>query len=390
MHETLIQPHGGELVDCKLYGTERQSVLEKAQDLPRLSLSLRNLADLECIATGIYSPLTGFVDEEDYYSIVNSMHLSNGLAWTVPVTLQVPAFDDKYSLDTEVALHHPNGEILAVMTVTSKFKPDQNQEAAAVYRTTEHAHPGVKAMWERGEVYLGGEIKLVNDIPQKDFLKYRFTPVDTRTEFTRRQWTTVVAFQTRNPIHRAHEYITKVALETVDGLFINPLVGTTKGDDIPADVRIHCYELVIENYYPRERVFFGVFPAAMRYAGPREAVMHAIARQNYGCSHFIVGRDHAGVGNYYGTYDAQQIFREFGKEELSINIMKFEHSFYCQKCGAMGSAKTCPHPEADHVFLSGTKVRQMLSRGEMPPEQFSRPEVARALVEAQSDKSTTS
>lgn len=383
MHETLIQPHGGELVDCKLYGTERQSVLEKAQALPRLSLSLRNLADLECIATGIYSPLTGFVEEEDYYSIVNSMHLSNGLAWTVPVTLQVPAFDDKYSLDTEVALHHPNGEILAVMTVTSKFKPDQNQEAAAVYRTTEHAHPGVKAMWERGEVYLGGEIKLVNDIPHTDFLNYRFTPVDTRTEFTRRQWTTVVAFQTRNPIHRAHEYITKVALETVDGLFINPLVGTTKGDDIPADVRIHCYELVIENYYPRERVFFGVFPAAMRYAGPREAVMHAIARQNYGCSHFIVGRDHAGVGNYYGTYDAQQIFREFGKEELSINIMKFEHSFYCQKCGAMGSAKTCPHPEADHVFLSGTKVRQMLSRGEMPPEQFSRPEVARALVEAQ-------
>ncbi len=384
MYPTLIQPHGGKLVDCKLYGNERQSVLENAHALPRLSLSWRNLADLECIATGVYSPLTGFVDEEDYYSIVNELHLSNGLAWSVPVTLQVQEVDSyQYSLDTEVALAHPNGDILAVMTVTSKFKPDQNHEAAKVYRTTDNAHPGVKAMWERGEVYLGGDIKLVNDIPHTEFQQYRLTPMATRAEFARRQWITVVAFQTRNPIHRAHEYITKVALETVDGLFINPLVGTTKGDDIPSAVRMQCYQLIIENYYPQERVLLGVFPAAMRYAGPREAVMHAIARQNYGCSHFIVGRDHAGVGSYYGTYDAQQIFREFGRDELSINIVKFEHSFYCQKCKAMGSAKTCPHPKENHIFLSGTKVREMLARGEMPPEQFSRPEVARVLMAAQ-------
>ncbi len=384
MYPTLIQPHGGKLVDCKLYGSERQSVLENAYALPRLSLSWRNLADLECIATGVYSPLTGFVDEEDYYSIVNELHLSNGLAWSVPVTLQVQEVDSyKYSLDTEVALAHPNGDILAVMTVTSKFKPDQNHEAAKVYRTTDNAHPGVKAMWERGEVYLGGDIKLVNDIPHTEFQEYRLTPMATRAEFARRQWITAVAFQTRNPIHRAHEYITKVALETVDGLFINPLVGTTKGDDIPAAVRMQCYQLIIENYYPQERVLLGVFPAAMRYAGPREAVMHAIARQNYGCSHFIVGRDHAGVGSYYGTYDAQQIFREFGRDELSINIVRFEHSFYCQKCKAMGSAKTCPHPKENHIFLSGTKVREMLARGEMPPEQFSRPEVARVLMVAQ-------
>ena len=388
MYPTLIQPHGGKLVDCKLYGSERHSVLENAQALPRLSLSLRNLADLECIATGVYSPLTGFVDEANYYSIVNELHLSNGLAWSVPVTLQVQAADSyKYSLDTEVALTHPNGEILAVMTVTSKFKPDQNHEAAKVYRTTDTAHPGVKAMWERGDLYLGGDIKVVNDIPHTEFQEYRLTPMATRAEFARRQWVAVVAFQTRNPIHRAHEYITKVALETVDGLFINPLVGTTKGDDIPAAVRMQCYQLIIENYYPQERVLLGVFPAAMRYAGPREAVMHAIARQNYGCSHFIVGRDHAGVGSYYGTYDAQQIFREFGRDELSINIMKFEHSFYCQKCGAMGSAKTCPHPQENHIFLSGTKVRQMLARGEMPPEQFSRPEVAKVLIAAQRSSS---
>jgi len=384
MYPTLIQPHGGKLVDCKLSGSERQSVLENAYALPRLSLSWRNLADLECIATGVYSPLLGFVDEEDYYSIVNELHLSNGLAWSVPVTLQIQEVDSyKYSLDTEVALAHPNGDILAVMTVTSKFKPDQNHEAAKVYRTPDNAHPGVKAMWESGEVYLGGDIKLVNDIPHTEFQEYRLTPMATRAEFARRQWITIVAFQTRNPIHRAHEYITKVALETVDGLFINPLVGTTKGDDIPAAVRMQCYQLIIENYYPQERVLLGVFPAAMRYAGPREAVMHAIARQNYGCSHFIVGRDHAGVGSYYGTYDAQQIFREFGRDELSINIVRFEHSFYCQKCKAMGSVKTCPHPKENHIFLSGTKVREMLARGEMPPEQFSRPEVARVLMAAQ-------
>lgn len=383
MHQTLIQPHGGKLIDCKLYGSERQLAWETAQALPLLCLSWRNLADLECIANGIYSPLTGFVDEEDYYSIVNDMHLSNGLAWSVPVTLQVSEADsDKYSLDSEVALAHPDGGILAVMTITSKFKPDQNHEAENVYRTTEKAHPGVRAMWEGGEVYLGGEIKLVHEIAHSEFQQYRLTPTATRAEFARRQWSTVVAFQTRNPIHRAHEYITKVALETVDGLFINPLVGTTKGDDIPAPVRMECYKLIIENYYPQERVLLGVFPAAMRYAGPREAVMHAIARQNYGCSHFIVGRDHAGVGSYYGTYDAQKLFKEFSQDELSISVMKFEHSFYCQKCATMGSAKTCPHPKESHIFLSGTKVREMLARGEMPPEQFSRPEVAKVLIAA--------
>ncbi|MBC8120518.1 MAG: sulfate adenylyltransferase [Gemmatimonadaceae bacterium] len=383
MQKTLIQPHGGKLIDCALRGFERQAAFENAHALPRLMLSERNLADLECIATGVYSPLTGFVDEENYYDIVNGMRLSSGLPWSIPVTLQVPeAGSDKYQLDSEIALTHPNGDILAVLTITSKFKPDQSQEAQKVYRTTHEAHPGVSAMYAAGEVYLGGPLKLVNDLPQAEFPKYHFTPAVTRAEFARRGWKTIVAFQTRNPIHRAHEYITKVALETVNGLFINPLVGTTKSDDIPANVRVQCYETIIENYYPKDRVFLGVFPAAMRYAGPREAIMHAIARKNYGCTHIIIGRDHAGVGDYYGTYDAQHIFEEFEPQELEIMPMMFEHAFYCLRTNGMATAKTSPSTPEERVHLSGTKVRALLREGKLPPPEFSRPEVAKILISA--------
>ncbi len=381
MHNTLIQPHGGMLVDCTLGGYERQTAFENAHSLPRLALSQRNLADMECIATGAYSPLNGFVNEQDYYNIVNEMHLSSGLAWTIPITLQVPEVgSDKYKLDTEIALAHPNGDILAVMSITSKFKPDQDYEAKKVYGTTENAHPGVSAIRAEGEVYLGGLITLVNTIPHNDFQNYRLPPAATRAEFTKRQWGTVVAFQTRNPIHRAHEYITKTALEFVDGLFINPLVGITKSDDIPARVRMQCYEILIEKYYPRNLTLLGVFPAAMRYAGPREAIMHAIARQNYGCTHFIVGRDHAGVGTYYGTYDAQQIFNEFGQDELEIIPMKFEHAFYCTRTHSMATAKTSPSTPEERIHLSGTKVREMLKNGEVPPIEFTRPEIAQILA----------
>lgn len=380
MH-SLIQPHGGTLVDCKLDSYERQTTFERAQTLPRLTLSQRNLADIECIATGVYSPLKGFVTAEDYYDIVNDMHLSSGLAWSIPVALQVSEeVSDKYKLDTEIALAHANGDILAVMTITSKFKPDQAHEAQKVYGTTEDAHPGVSAMLAAGEVYLGGSIKLIDTILDNEFQNYRLTPVDTRAEFTKRQWKSVVAFQTRNPIHRAHEYITKIALELVDGLFINPLVGTTKSDDIPAAVRMQCYETLIDKYYPRERVLLSVFPAAMRYAGPREAIMHAIARQNYGCTHFIVGRDHAGVGSYYGTYDAQYIFDEFTPGELGIVPMKFEHAFFCTRTQSMATAKTSSSTPEERIHLSGTKVRAMLKLGELPPEQFTRPEVAEILI----------
>ncbi len=379
--KALIQPHGGKLINCYLSEQEREQALLKAKSLPRLTLSIRNIADLECIATGVYSPLEGFVDEQEYTSIVKDMRLSNGLAWSIPVTLQVAeSVAEQYQLDSEIALVHPNGEILAVMTVTSKFKPDQNFEAQQVYRTADEAHPGVTAMRSEGEVYLGGPIKLINSIPYQDFLDYRLTPEATRMEFARREWNTVVAFQTRNPIHRAHEYITKIALEIVDGLLINPLVGQTKSDDIPADVRMKCYEVLMEKYYPQNRVCLSVFPAAMRYAGPREAIMHAIARQNYGCTHFIVGRDHAGVGDYYGTYDAQYIFDEFTENELKITPLKFEHAFYCTRSQSMATGKTSPSTKEERIHLSGTKVRQMLRNGQTPPAEFSRPEVAEILV----------
>ena len=379
--KTLIQPHGGKLVNCYLSEQERKETLLRAINLPRLTLSIRNIADLECIATGVYSPLNGFVNEQEYNSIVKDMRLPNGLAWSIPVTLQIPESEaEQYKLDSEIALAHPNGEILAVMTVNSKFKPDQNFEAEQVYRTSESAHPGVKAMLQEGNVYLGGAIKLINSVPFQDFLDYRLTPEASRIEFAQREWNTVVAFQTRNPIHRAHEYITKIALELVDGLFINPLVGQTKSDDIPADVRMQCYQVLMQKYYPQNRVCLGVFPAAMRYAGPREAIMHAIARQNYGCTHFIVGRDHAGVGDYYGTYDAQYIFDEFTEDELQITPLKFEHAFYCTRSQSMATGKTSPSSKEERIHLSGTKVREMLRSGKTPPPEFSRPEVAEILV----------
>lgn len=382
---TTIAPHGGKLINCSLSGYARQSAFEEAHALPRLTLSQRNLADLECIATGIYSPLDGFVGEEEYKSIVNEMRLSNGLAWSIPVTLQISEAESaKCGLGGEIALAHPNGEILAVMTINSKFKPDQDHEANKVYLTADDNHPGVKAMRAEGEVYLGGPITLVNTISHQDFQEYHLTPDQTRAEFAQRQWKTIVAFQTRNPIHRAHEYITKTSLELVDGLFLNPLVGMTKSDDIPADVRMKCYTTLIEKYYPKTRTLLGVFPAAMRYAGPREAIMHAISRQNYGCTHFIVGRDHAGVGSYYGTYDAQHIFEQFGEDELAIKPMKFEHAFYCKRTKGMATAKTSPGTPEERIHLSGTKVRAMLSNGEVPPPEFTRPEIAEILVASMS------
>lgn len=381
MNKTLIEPHGGKLVDCYLNAKESEVALERAHSLPHLILSDRNLADLECIVTGVYSPLDGFVSEQDYHTIVKDMRLSSGLAWSIPVTLQIPELiADNYKLDSEIALAHPNGEILAVMIITSKFNPDQDFEAEKIYLTTEDAHPGVQALRAEGKVYLGGSIKLVNSIPHEEFLDYRLTPKTTRYEFKKRQWNTIAAFQTRNPIHRAHEYITKIALEVIDGLFINPLVGTTKSDDIPASVRMECYEVLMSKYYPQNRVLLGVFPAAMRYAGPREAIMHAIARQNYGCTHFIVGRDHAGVGSYYGTYDAQYIFSEFTSEELRITPLNFEHAFYCIRTQSMATAKTSPSNSEERIHLSGTKVREMLKNGKTPPPEFSRPEVAEILV----------
>jgi sulfate adenylyltransferase len=369
--QRLINPHGGVLVNRL---GERPDDVES---LEPLTLTSREVSDLDMLAVGALSPLEGFMGRDDYERVVEEMRLANGLAWALPVCLAVdaaPAAD-------RVALADEGGRLLAVLDVEETYEYDKEREAERCFRTTDDEHPGVARLYAQKPLYLAGRVTVFDRVPPA-FPELAMDPAETREAFAERGWRRVVGFQTRNPIHRAHEYLTKVALETVDGLLIHPLVGETKSDDVPAATRVECYRVLVDGYYPADRVVVSAFPAAMRYAGPREAIWHAICRKNYGCSHFIVGRDHAGVGTYYGTYDAQLIFDEFEPHELDIEPMFFEHSFWCNTCGSMASAKTCPHPADQHVFLSGTKVREMLANGELPPVEFSRPEVAEVLIEA--------
>ena len=378
-----IPAHGGRLINRELAGVERETLLESAPAMPRITLRPREVSDLEMIANGAFSPLEGFMCEDDYVAVRGNMHLASGLPWTIPVTLSTSEdFADTLSEGSDVALFAGEDHLLGVLHLRQKFRYDKQREAERVYLTADTAHPGVAALYEQGEWLLGGQISLLNRPKNPPFPNYRLDPALTREAFKKKGWHRVVAFQTRNPIHRAHEYIIKCALETVDGLLLHPLVGETKSDDILAEVRMLCYEAMLEHYFPRTRTMLAVNPAAMRYAGPREAVFHAIIRKNYGCTHFIVGRDHAGVGNYYGTYDAHYIFNEFDAEALAITPMFFDHSFYCRRCGAMASNKTCPHDSSEHITLSGTKVRELLAKGELPPREFSRPEVAEILIRA--------
>jgi sulfate adenylyltransferase len=367
----LIRPHGGGLVDRT---GDRPEGVEALEQIP---LTSRELSDLDMLAAGALSPLEGFMGREDYERVVEEMRLGSGLPWALPVCLAV---EDAPTGD-RVALTDEAGRPLAVLDVQEVFAYDRQREAERCFRTTDDAHPGVARLYAQKPLYLGGSVTVFDRL-EPPFPELALDPADTRRSFAERGWRRVVGFQTRNPIHRAHEYLTKVALETVDGLLIHPLVGETKSDDVPVATRVECYRLLVEGYYPADRVLVAAFPAAMRYAGPREAIWHAICRKNYGCSHFIVGRDHAGVGSYYGSYDAQLIFDDFEPHELDIEPMFFEHTFWCTTCGAMASAKTCPHPSEQHVFLSGTKVREMLVAGELPPVEFSRPEVAAALIDA--------
>jgi len=382
-HSDRIAPHGGILVNRIATLDQRQEFFDKAESLPRVQLSDRSISDLQMIAIGALSPLKGFMNEADYLSVVKQMRLSNGLPWSVPITLSVTeAVADTLTEGTLVRLDTPAGEFAGILELAEKYRYSKEEEALNVYRTDDLKHPGVQVVDKSGPVNLAGDIWLLERELDVRFPQYQIDPAKSRILFKEKEWKTIVGFQTRNPIHRAHEYIQKCALETVDGLFLHPLVGTTKDDDIPADVRMRCYEILLEKYYPKERVILAINPAAMRYAGPREAIFHALIRKNYGCTHFIVGRDHAGVGDYYGTYDAQHIFDEFEPGELGIVPMKFEHAFYCTLTEQMATTKTSPSTPEQRVHLSGTKVREMLRAGKLPPPQFSRPEVAAELAKA--------
>jgi sulfate adenylyltransferase len=369
--ESLVDPHGGRLVDCT---GDRPEGVER---LERIVLSEREVADLDMLASGALSPLEGFMGTPDYERVLVEMRLASGLPWALPVCLSA----ERAPRGERVALGDRSGRLLAVLDVEEVFAYDTLEEAQLCFGTADPAHPGVSRLLRQPGLYLGGRVTVFARPPAL-FPDLAFDPRQTRRLFRQRGWRRVVGFQTRNPIHRAHEYLTKSALETVDGLLLHPLVGETKADDVPVATRVDSYRLLMERYYPAERVLLATFPAAMRYAGPREAVWHAICRKNYGCSHFVVGRDHAGVRAYYGPYDAQRVFGTFGREELGIEPVMFERAFWCRGCGQMATLKTCPHGEEDHVLLSGTRVRELLSRGERPPVEFARPEVADMLIAA--------
>ncbi|MYD36453.1 MAG: sulfate adenylyltransferase [Dehalococcoidia bacterium] len=382
--EETIAPHGGTLVDRFATPNQTMELRERAPELTHITLNARETADLDLIAVGAMSPLTGFMNQADYERTVHEMRLADGTLWSLPITLSAPKETAQgLKQGQDVVLVDHTGRHLAILTVDEVYEYDKQVEAQNVFGTTEEAHPGVASMYSQHDMLIGGSVTVIErENLEPELRPYREDPAQTRAAFAERHWRTIVGFQTRNPVHRAHEYIQKSALEIVDGLLLHPLVGETKPDDIPADVRMKCYEALLEGYYPEDRVHLSVLPAAMRYAGPREAVFHALVRKNYGCTHFIVGRDHAGVGNYYGTYDAQDLLRSLPPEDLGITPLYFEHSFYCKRCEGMASMKTCPCGPEHRVFLSGTQVRDMLARGEVPPMEFTRPEVAKILIEA--------
>ena len=370
-------PHGGQLVDRRLDADEASALA--SSPLPSLPLTAAEAADLRALATGAYSPLTGFLGAKEHESVTESMRLPDGTLWPIPVCLGIP---DGVQIDAgRLALRTERGELLGVLEVAEVFERDRDAEAQLVYGTTDPEHPGVARVLGSPARAVAGPIQAVVEPLDGPVGSRALTPAETRAAFASRGWSTVVGFQTRNPVHRAHEYLMKCALEMVDGLLLHPLVGPTKEGDVPAEVRMRAYEAVL-GYFPPSRVLLAALVAPMRYAGPREAVLHALVRKNYGCTHFIVGRDHAGVGSYYGTFEAQELIASLPAEDLGITPLRFDNAFYCRRCLAMATGKTCPHSDSEHVALSGTQVRTMLAAGELPPPEFSRAEVAELLIEA--------
>jgi len=378
-----VPPHGGKLIPLLSQGEDLNRGLNKARRLPQVKLGSREVSDLIMLAMGAFSPLRGFMTRADYEGVLRDMRFKDGTFWPIPITLAVTRdHADSLKEGQEVALvDGSTGQIMGIMSIEEKFNYDKDLEARNVFLTDDVQHPGVRKLYQQRETLLGGPVKVFSEGEYPDrFPGHYGQPAEVRRIFEERGWSQVAAFQVRNPIHRSHEYCTKIALEISDGLFIHPLVGALKEDDIPAEVRIRCYEVLLEKYYPRDRVLMKVYPMEMRYAGPREALLHAVIRQNFGCTHIIVGRDHAGVGNYYGPFDAQKIFDTLKPDDLQIKPLKIDWTFYCYKCEGMASLKTCPHSKEDRCLISGTELRRMLSRGEMPPPEFSRPEVLEILV----------
>ena len=376
-----IPPHGGELVNRILKGEERAFWLQNAASLNSIVVDARTIADIEMIACGAMSPLEGFMCRDDYNHVLEHMRLASGLPWPLPIVLGVSSDEaDDFDANTHVALKDAAGTVLAILHLREKFVVDVEREAAKVFKTTDRSHPGVKLLLLRKPVLLGGDIDVVNMPAHGQYGDYRLAPFETRHAFEQRGWRRIVAFHTHNPIHRAHEYLQKCALEVCDGLLIQPALSEAADDNIPIETLVECYELLVENYFPQDRVMLNIFPGPMRYAGPREAVFHALTRKNYGCTHFIVGRNHADVGTYYGAYEAKEIFREFGPGELEISVLFYEDAVYCTKCMGMVTVKTCPHSREEHVSCSETSMRDMLQQQERPPAEVARPEIVDVLL----------